>query len=102
MIKSKQELLKKIDQRKATPFQKKVWETLLEIPSGQTRSYRWIAEKIGHPRSMRAVGNAVGKNPLAPEVPCHRVVRENGQLGGYSARGGVKTKIRLLKTYIPH
>ena len=90
-------LRQKIDSLKATPFQKKVWKTLLQIPRGEVRTYAWIAQMIGSPKAMRAVGNAVGKNPLAPEVPCHRVVRTDGSLGGYSGRGGIKEKRRLLK-----
>ncbi|QQR79918.1 MAG: MGMT family protein [Deltaproteobacteria bacterium] len=87
----------KIEQTKATPFQKKVWKALLEIPRGKVKTYSWIAKKIGHPKAVRAVGSAVGKNPFAPEVPCHRVIRSDGKLGGYSGIGGIKTKRDLLK-----
>ncbi len=90
-------LLKKIDGLRATSFQKRVWKTLLTIPRGEVRTYAWIAQKIGRPKAVRAVGNAVGKNPLAPAVPCHRVVRTDGLLGGYSGRGGVQAKRKLLK-----
>jgi methylated-DNA-[protein]-cysteine S-methyltransferase len=90
-------LLKKIDGLGGTSFQKRVWKTLLEIPRGEVRTYAWIARKIGRPAATRAVGNAVGKNPLAPDVPCHRVVRSDGLLGGYSGRGGIRTKEALLK-----
>lgn len=93
----KAELLKKIEAAQATPFQKRVWKALLEIPKGEVRTYAWIARKIGRPKAVRAVGNAVGQNPLAPEVPCHRVVRTDGSLGGYSGPGGIRTKMRLLK-----
>lgn len=80
----------------ATSFQKKVWKAILEIPSGQTRSYDWVAKKIGQPRSARAVGNALNKNPLAPEVPCHRVIKKDGSLGGFAH--GTKRKMTLLRS----
>ncbi len=80
-----------------TSFQQKVWLACAGIPAGQTRTYTWIAKKIGKPQAVRAVGSALGKNPFAPIVPCHRVLRSDGGLGGYSGRGGIKTKIALLK-----
>ena len=92
-----QTLLKKIDAAKATPFQKKVWAALCNIPKGTTVTYAQLARKIGKPKAVRAVGNAVGKNPFAPTVPCHRVLRSDGALGGYSGKGGVATKKKLLK-----
>jgi O-6-methylguanine DNA methyltransferase len=78
-------------------FQQQVWLACAEIPAGQTRTYSWIAKKIGNPKASRAVGTALGKNPFAPIIPCHRVLRADGSLGGYSGRGGLKTKIALLK-----
>jgi len=84
-----------LDLRLGTPFQQKVWKGLLTIPYGATRSYKWLAHSIKHPGSARAVGNANGQNPLSIIIPCHRVVRENGDLGGYT--GGVQTKRYLLK-----
>ena len=95
MITQNINLRKKIDALDATAFQKKVWKALLEIPPATVRSYSWIAKKIGSPQACRAVGNALNKNPLAPEVPCHRVVRSDGSLGGYAK--GVQVKKRLLK-----
>jgi len=80
-----------------TPFQQAVWRACMSIPQGQTRSYKWIAEKIGKPGATRAVGTALGKNPFAPTVPCHRVIKSDGTMGGFSAPGGVKAKIKLLK-----
>lgn len=74
-------------------FQKKVWRSLLKIPFGQSRSYSEIAIDIGHPKACRAVGNANSKNPVPIIVPCHRVIRSDGSLGGYSS--GVDLK-RLL------
>ena len=82
---------------KGTPFQISVWEVLKTIPRGETRTYLEIAQQIGRPKAVRAVANAIGKNPYAPEIPCHRVVRTDGSLGGYSGPGGIETKIRLLR-----
>ncbi len=80
-----------------TSFQKKVWKELKKIPYGETRSYKEVAIAIGNPQSARAVANACAKNPYAPRVPCHRVVRSDGNLGGYSAIGGIKKKAELLR-----
>ncbi len=77
-----------------TPFQRKVWQALLEIPYGETRSYREIATRIGRPNAVRAVGTANGSNPLSLVVPCHRVINSGGGLGGYG--GGLALKRRLL------
>lgn len=84
----------KLDLAGATPFQKEVWQATADIPYGQTRSYAQTAEKIGKPRAFRAVGNALGKNPLPIIIPCHRVVAIDGGLGGYS--GGLEMKRMLL------
>ena len=81
-----------------TPFQRKVWAELTRIPPGETRSYKEIAILIGSPNSSRAVANACGKNPLPIIVPCHRVIRSDGSLGGYSALGGIEQKRALLKS----
>ncbi|HAH32265.1 MAG TPA: 6-O-methylguanine DNA methyltransferase [Elusimicrobia bacterium] len=80
-----------------TPFQQAVWRTCMKIPKGQTRSYKWIAEQIGRPGAMRAVGSALGKNPFAPIVPCHRVIKSDGTIGGFSAPGGLASKRQLLQ-----
>jgi O-6-methylguanine DNA methyltransferase len=80
-----------------TPFQQAVWRACMRIPRGQTRSYKWIAREIGRPGSVRAVGNALGKNPFAPLVPCHRVIRSDGRPGGFSGPGGPRSKVALLK-----
>ena len=77
-------------------FEIKVWNELKKIPFGQTRSYKQIAINIGHPKAARAVANACGKNPKPIIIPCHRVIRTNGKIGGFSAPGGSKTKRRLL------
>lgn len=77
-----------------TDFQNSVWETIRQIPYGKVRSYKWIAEQIGHPKAVRAVGGAVGANTAVILNPCHRVVRSNGALGGYG--GGLERKRQLL------
>ncbi|WP_097274720.1 methylated-DNA--[protein]-cysteine S-methyltransferase [Streptomyces sp. TLI_55] len=77
-----------------TPFQRSVWEQLLRIPYGETRSYGELAEALGNPGASRAVGLANGKNPVSIIVPCHRVVGSNGSLTGYG--GGLERKQRLL------
>ena len=79
---------------RATPFQSKVLAALNQIPFGQVRSYKQIAETIGSPKAVRAVGNANGNNPLAIFIPCHRVVGSNGALTGFS--GGLDAKRYLL------
>lgn len=78
-----------------TPFQRQVWQALAEIPHGETRSYAWVAQRIGRPRAVRAVGQAVGSNPLGLLVPCHRVVASDGTLGGFG--GDLKMKEDLLR-----
>ncbi|GAX60780.1 methylated DNA-protein cysteine methyltransferase [Candidatus Scalindua japonica] len=78
-----------------TEFQRKVWEKIGEIPYGELRTYKWIASKIGNPNAVRAVGNAVGQNPVPPIIPCHRVIRSDGNLGGFSS--GISLKKWLLK-----
>ena len=80
-----------------TEFQLKVWAYLRKIPRGSVRTYSQVAKAIGKPAAIRAVANAIGKNPYAPKIPCHRVIRSDGSLGGYSGKGGVKTKRFLLK-----
>jgi len=82
---------------RGTKFQKKVWNYLKTIRKGTLKTYKQVAIGINRPKSARAVANAVGKNPFAPKIPCHRVIRSDGSLGGYSGKGGVKTKKILLK-----
>lgn len=79
-----------------TPFQLSVWRALSKIPYGKTISYKELAKNIKNEKAVRAVGTANGKNPFCIIVPCHRVIAANGTLGGYSGRGGVKTKQKLL------
>jgi len=82
---------------KGTKFQLKVWSYLKKIPRGNVKTYSQVAKGIGKPLAVRAVANAIGKNPFPPKIPCHRVIRSDGSLGGYSAKGGIKTKKMLLK-----
>ena len=82
--------------RAPTPFERAVYAVIRRIPRGQTRSYRWVAERLGNPGLARAVGNALHRNPDAPQVPCHRVVRADGTVGGYAR--GTSRKLALLRT----
>ena len=84
---------------KGTQFQLKVWSYLKKIPKGKLKTYAQVAKAIGKPKAVRAVANAIGKNPFPPKIPCHRVIRSDGKLGGYSAKGGIKTKKKLLQLY---
>ncbi len=79
---------------KGTPFHMSVWETLQKIPYGETVSYAKEAQDLGHPKAVRAVANANGRNPIAILIPCHRVIASSGKIGGYS--GGVEKKEFLL------
>ena len=83
---------------KGTRFQLKVWNYLKKIQKGRVKTYLEIAKAIGKPNAFRAVANAVGKNPYPPQIPCHRVIRSDGKLGGYSAKGGIQQKRQLLKS----
>lgn len=83
-----------LDLSRGTAFQRQVWRTLLKVPYGKLRSYQWVAARVGGPQYARAVGNAVGANPLPIIVPCHRIVAQDATLGGFS--GGLPTKRKLL------
>jgi methylated-DNA-[protein]-cysteine S-methyltransferase len=80
-----------------TAFQLKVWGYLKGIPKGKVKTYKEVAKAIGKPKAFRAVANAVGKNPYPLKIPCHRVIRSDGTLGGYSGKGGIQQKRELLK-----
>jgi len=84
-----------LDLSSGTPFQIMVWNKLKEIPYGECRSYKWVAEEIGNPRAARAVGMANNKNPLPPVIPCHRVIGSDGSLTGYAS--GLHVKKYLLE-----
>lgn len=84
-----------LDLRHGTPFQQSVWRALLDIPSSKTTSYGALSERIGKPSAVRAVGAAIGRNPLSIVVPCHRVLGASGALTGYA--GGLERKVALLR-----
>ena len=83
---------------KGTNFQKMVWSEIRKIPKGKTITYKELAMKIGKPKANRAVANACAKNPLLEIIPCHRVIREDGKMGGYKGKKGIDRKKRLLKS----
>ena len=85
-----------LDWAGATVFQLTVWNGLLKIPFGRTARYGELARRIGRPNAARAVGGALGANPIPLIVPCHRVLAAGGRLGGFSAEGGAGTKKKLL------
>ena len=81
-----------------TDFQIKVWNAISKIPKGKVKTYKELARSIHKPKASRAVANACGKNPFPIKIPCHRVIRSDGRLGGYSGKGGIKTKRKLLRS----
>ena len=81
-----------------TKFQLKVWRYLYSIPKGSVKTYKQVAIAIKNPKAARAVANACAKNPYAPKIPCHRVIRSDGALGGYSGRGGLRQTLTLLRS----
>jgi O-6-methylguanine DNA methyltransferase len=83
-----------LDVSDGTAFQRRVWRTLQRVPYGKLRSYQWVALRVGGRRYARAVGNAVGANPIPIMIPCHRIVAHDASLGGFS--GGVAMKRKLL------
>ncbi|MCA9752856.1 MAG: methylated-DNA--[protein]-cysteine S-methyltransferase [Gemmatimonadetes bacterium] len=86
-----------LDLRGVTPFRQRVFDVVSEIPHGETRSYGAIAAALGRPEAVRAVGMALGRNPFPLVVPCHRVLRADGELGGYVAGGEVKRRLLALE-----
>ena len=91
----KVEFSDELDLSTVTPFRREVWLSAGRIPYGETRSYLWVAGQMGRPEAARAVGQALGRNPLPVIVPCHRVVASDGTLGGFT--GGLELKRRLLR-----
>jgi methylated-DNA-[protein]-cysteine S-methyltransferase len=85
-----------LDMTRLTPFQRQVYDFVRAIPPGQTRTYGEVAQALGDPGLARAVGQAMGHNPFAPVVPCHRVLAAGNKPGGFSAGGGARTKLRML------
>jgi methylated-DNA-[protein]-cysteine S-methyltransferase len=86
-----------LDLSRITPFQKKVYQVMSSIPFGEVRTYGWLAQRIGNPRALRAVGSANARNRWPLVIPCHRVVGSDGRLTGFSAPGGLDLKASLLK-----
>ena len=84
-----------LDLSAGTPFQQKVWRQIKKIPKGQTRSYAWLAKMAGKPKAFRAAANACGANPIPILIPCHRVIRSDGSIGGFS--GPLRLKKLLLR-----
>ncbi|MCL5238816.1 MAG: methylated-DNA--[protein]-cysteine S-methyltransferase [Nitrospirae bacterium] len=89
------EFKQKVRFTQGTAFERSVWLALRDIPYGETRTYKWMAGKIGRPKALRATGRALGKNPLPIVLPCHRIIASNGSMCGFS--GGVEVKIWLLR-----
>ena len=87
----------KLDLSSGTPFQQRVWRVISSIPWGETRSYAWLAAKIGKPKACRAVANACGRNPVPIIIPCHRVIASDGSIGGFSCGIGMKRKLIELE-----
>jgi methylated-DNA-[protein]-cysteine S-methyltransferase len=86
----------RLDMAALTAFDRRVYEVVRTIPPGQTLSYGDVAARLGAPGAAQAVGQALGRNPFPPIVPCHRVLAANRRTGGFSARGGTRTKLRML------
>jgi methylated-DNA-[protein]-cysteine S-methyltransferase len=93
----REQVSERLDEYHLTSFQKKVLLATFDIPKGETRSYKQIAAAAGRPKAFRAVGSIMRNNPMAPIVPCHRVIRSDGKTGNYSGKGGPEGKIRMLK-----
>ena len=81
--------------KKLSQFQWKVLKAAITIPLGQTRTYQWVAQKIGNPKSVHAVSQALRRNPFPVVIPCHRVIRSDGTLGGYAGKYGKRKKERM-------
>lgn len=92
----KTEIAERLKRYHLTKFRTDVLIAACSIPKGRTVSYKQLAEMSGHPGAYRAVGTALRNNPMAPTIPCHRVIKSDGSLGRYSGRGGARTKARML------
>ena len=95
-----EEFSQKIGFTKGTEFEKKVWLTLKDIPYAETRTYKWLAEKIEKPTATRAVGQALSRNPLPIILPCHRIIESDGTIGGYSSGVDIKRRLLEIEYYI--
>ena len=93
----RRKMTKILKEHELSEFQIKVLLTTVKVPSGSTITYKQLAQRAGYPNAYRAVGTALKKNPLAPTIPCHRVVRSDGSPGNYSAPGGTRKKAAMLQ-----
>lgn len=91
------EIVQKLNEYNISVFQRRVLLATLSIPKGKTATYKQVAQKAGYPNAYRAVGSVMKMNPLAPHIPCHRVIKSSGKLGNYSA-GGTNVKMKMLKS----
>ena len=96
----RQAFTQKIDFAKGTGFDRNVWLALKEVPYGETRTYKWLAEKLGNPAASRAVGQALSRNPIPILLPCHRIIESDGSIGGYSAGSDIKRRLLELEYYM--
>jgi methylated-DNA-[protein]-cysteine S-methyltransferase len=93
----RKDIIKTLKAKKLTEFQTRVLLACARIPKGSTRTYKQLARMAGYPNAYRAVGSVMRINPMAPTIPCHRVVKSDGTLGNYSAKGGTRRKEAMLK-----
>jgi len=98
--KGRQAFTQKIDFAKGTGFDRNVWLALKEVPYGETRTYKWLAEKLGNPAASRAVGQALSRNPIPILLPCHRIIESDGSIGGYSAGSDIKRRLLEIEYYM--
>jgi methylated-DNA-[protein]-cysteine S-methyltransferase len=84
---------------KGTDFEMQVWNAIKEVPYGETKTYKWLAGKIGKPKAFRAVGNALSKNPIPIIFPCHRIIESDGSIGGYSSGTDIKRRLLDIEFY---
>jgi methylated-DNA-[protein]-cysteine S-methyltransferase len=96
----REEFTQEIGFTKGTEFDRKVWLALKEIPYGETRTYKWLAEKVGKPAASRAVGQALSRNSLPIVLPCHRIIESDGSMGGYSPGVDIKRRLLEIEYYI--
>lgn len=97
--KGRREFTSKTAFTKGTDFEKKVWNALKEVPYGETKTYKWLAAKIGRPQAFRAVGHALSKNPIPIIFPCHRIIESDGSIGGYSSGTVIKRRLLEIEYY---
>lgn len=82
-----------------TEFEKQVWLALRDVPYGETKTYKWLAQRVGNPKGPRAVGRALSKNPIPIVLPCHRIIESDGDIGGYSSGVNIKRRLLSLEYY---